>query len=84
MKLCPNDEQLCDSILEHMWTYIYVARFIPVGSCIAGIAQCVTLGGCSLLSVAWFPANQRNTATSISSLSFIIGMAIAYVAGRCT
>ena len=47
-----------------------------------GLASCSILTAGPILSEAWFPANQRTTATAIGTLSGYMGAAGAFLFGE--
>ena len=53
-----------------------------LGCTILGVAQAVTIAGCSLLSAIWFPVTERIIATSIAVQSTVLGIAVGFVLGK--
>ena len=54
---------------------------INSGQIIAGIASPVAMAAPPLLSSTWFPPHQRTTATAISSIVALVGMAFSFLIG---
>ncbi|CAH1786068.1 unnamed protein product [Owenia fusiformis] len=55
---------------------------VLIGSVFNGIAGTVPFGGPPLLSALWFPANQRASATAISTVMNYLGMAFSFIVGQ--
>ena len=47
-----------------------------------GLASCCALTAGPILSEAWFPANQRTTATAIGTIAGYLGVAGAFLFGE--
>lgn len=54
---------------------------MTAGQLLNGLAGPVTQAAPPLLSSAWFPLNERTTATAITSLCGSLGVALSFVIG---
>ena len=61
---------------------IFYCRVMVFGSVFNGVAASITMAAPSLLSVIWFPLNERTTATALGAASGYVGTGVAFVAGR--
>ena len=52
------------------------------GQFLNGIAGPVGMGGSPVLSAAWFPVNERVTATAIAAGFNAFGSAVAFIIGK--
>ncbi|XP_067935938.1 solute carrier family 49 member 4-like [Watersipora subatra] len=54
---------------------------IMLSSICTGLPNCIFLAGAPLLSVLWFPVNERTTATALATISTYMGVGFSFVCG---
>ncbi|KAF6034290.1 shk-1 [Bugula neritina] len=75
---------LCAVVGNIAWVLgVYTNTYwvVAVGSPLVGVGMCSILTAPSLLSLTWFPVNERNTATGCASIAVYVGVGLGFIAG---